>query len=399
MPNSYSILIKPASADCNLRCAYCFYLDKSRLYPETIHHRMSDEVLERLISSYMATDQPVYAFGWQGGEPTIMGLEFFRKVTYLQQKYGRAGSMVSNGLQTNATLIDDSFARHFYEYKFLLGVSLDGPAEIHDTYRKHINGAGSHLEVIRGIDCLRRNKVEFNTLTLINSTNVSRGGEVYRYLRDMGLAFHQYIPCVEFEDDGTLMPWSISGEQWGDFLCEIFDEWYSLDTHRVSVRLFDSILTLILEGTRNICYMDNNCSQYFLVEHNGDIYPCDFYANPELKLGNISVDDWENVQKSEKYRQFGCRKSIWCKQCNECEYLKYCHGDCLKHRNPDSSCISHLCVGWQKFYEYSLSSFEVLARQIRGESLQHNLIERVGRNELCPCGSGKKYKKCHGIIQ
>ena len=165
MTRPFSLLIKPASADCNLRCSYCFYLEKSALYPETAKHRMSDEVLERVISSYMATDQPGYVFGWQGGEPAMMGVDFFRRVTDLQNRHGRAGSTVANGLQTNATLMDNELAAHLSEYRFLVGVSLDGPAEIHDAYRKHVNGTGSHSEVLRGIECLQRNKVEFNILT------------------------------------------------------------------------------------------------------------------------------------------------------------------------------------------------------------------------------------------
>jgi len=397
MTKPFSLLVKPASADCNLRCDYCFYLDKRGLYPESAVHRMSDDVLEGIVSRYMATDQPAYAFGWQGGEPTVMGVEFFRRVTTLQQKYGKPGSVVSNGLQTNATLIDDEFARHLYEYKFLVGVSLDGPAEIHDFYRKHVNGSSSHSEVLEGIGCLQRNRVEFNTLTLVNSANVMRGREVYRYLRDIGLVFHQYIPCVEFGSDGSPLPWCISGEQWGEFLCGVFDEWYVSDTPQVSVRLFDSILGYMLDGKRNICHMDNNCCQYFLVEYNGDIYPCDFYAEPGLRLGNMSVDVWDSVQQSDKYRQFGAQKLQWNQQCVGCEFVKYCMGDCLKHRVPGCGDLSHLCAGWQRFFEHSLPGFEKLVGQIRRERTQIDPGVRVGRNDPCPCGSGKKFKKCHGV--
>ena len=180
----FSLLVKPASADCDLRCAYCFYLDRCRLYPDARVHRMSEATLDRMVASYMATDQPTYAFGWQGGEPTLMGLDFFRKVTDLQQRHGRRGAVVANGLQTNATLIDDDLARHLAEYRFLVGASLDGPAELHDHYRRTGGGRGSHADVMRGIACLSRQRVEFNILTLVNDVNCRQPALVYRYLVD-----------------------------------------------------------------------------------------------------------------------------------------------------------------------------------------------------------------------
>ena len=187
----FSLLIKPASADCNQRCAYCFYLDRASLYPDASRHRMTDDVLERLISSYLATDQPTYVFGWQGGEPALMGLDFFRRVTALQSKYGRNGSVVANGLQTNATLLEDEFCAHLGKFNFLVGVSLDGPADVHDRYRKYGDGRGTHADVLRGLETLRRHEVEFNILTLVSAANVKRGAEIYRYLRDLGVAYHQ----------------------------------------------------------------------------------------------------------------------------------------------------------------------------------------------------------------
>lgn len=396
----FSLLIKPASADCNLRCAYCFYLGHSALYPETSRHRMSDDVLESLIKSYMATDQPQYSFAWQGGEPTLMGLDFYKRAVEFQQKYGRSGATVANGLQTNAVAVNDDLARHFAKYNFLLGVSLDGPEEIHDQHRCTIDGRGSHADVLRGIECLQRNKVEFNILTLVNSANACRGGEVYRYLRDMGMLYHQYIPCVEFAPDGNLLPFAINGEEWGDFLCSIFDEWIKTDTRTVSVRLFDSILNLMVDGFRNVCHLDKNCCQYFVVEWNGDVYPCDFFVERDLKLGNIESVSWDDLQKSSVYAEFGSRKSNWHAKCDTCKYLTYCHGDCLKHRLSDSS--SHLCEGWYRFFEHSLPSFRQLAEIIHRERQAQQLASRkvaagkVGRNDPCPCGSGKKYKKCCG---
>ncbi len=391
----FSLLIKPASADCNMRCDYCFYLEKAALYPGTSRHVMPDRVLERLISSYMDTGQAQYQFGWQGGEPTLLGNRFFSRVVTLQKRYGRPGSVAANGLQTNATLIDEDLAATLAGYNFLVGVSLDGPPDIHDRFRKYPGGKGSHADVLKGIATLRKHGVEFNALTLINSGNAGRGPEVYRYMRDLGIYYHQYIPCVEFDGGGGLLPFSITGEKWGDFLTEVFEQWIKTDTRTVSVRLFDSILNLLVLGRRTVCHMADNCCQYLLVEHNGDVYPCDFFVLPERKLGNIMEDEWEDLLNSPLYRDFGSRKSMLSEKCKSCEFLSLCAGDCMKHRpgaEAEPEKLSVLCRGWKKFYERTIPEFKKLAEEIRSRS-RH---EKPGRNDLCSCGSGKKYKRCHG---
>ncbi len=406
----FSLLIKAASADCNLRCEYCFYLDRAGLYPDSKVHRMDEKTLEKMISSYMATSQPQYAFGWQGGEPTLMGVDFFRKAVEFQEKYGRRGAMVANGLQTNAILIDDEYAELFAKYKFLVGVSLDGPAEIHDRFRKNLAGNGSHAGVVKAIDTLGKHNVEYNILSLVSASNVKNARTVYEYYRENNFNYLQFIPCVEFDDDNKILPFAINGEDWGDFLCEIFDMWYPKDTRTVSIRLFDSILVLLVEKQRNICHIGRNCCQYFVVEHNGDVYPCDFFVRKELLLGNIHEDDWDSLQKSEKYREFGAKKADWQNKCAQCEFLYICSGDCLKHRiygtveNPRN--LSWLCEGWKKFYRHSLPKFKKLAEQIIEERRQAMMMQQMqknpamrftpGRNDPCPCGSGKKFKKCCG---
>lgn len=412
----FSLLVKPASADCNLRCAYCFYLDRSSLYPETGRRRMSDRVLERMIATYMAISQPQYSFGWQGGEPTLMGVEFFRRVTELQEKYGRRGAVVANGLQTNATLIDDELAAHLGKYNFLVGVSLDGPEEAHNRYRRTIDDGGTHAQVLRGMECLRRHRVEFNVLTLVNAANVKRGREVFNYLCDLGVFYHQYIPCVEFDESGRPQPYAVTGEEWGDFLCGIFDEWLGRDPFKVSVRLFDSILLLLVDGIYNLCHLSGTCCQYFVVEYNGDVYPCDFFVETQRKLGNIMDPEtsWVGLQNCEEYLAFGRQKADWHQRCQECEYLIFCSGDCLKHRldgggNPQK--LSWLCAGWQRFYSHALPEFKKLAQKIlrrretqsgpgpnRGSGLRLPELLKTGRNDSCFCGSGKKYKKCHGTV-
>ncbi len=367
MAKPFTLLIKPTSADCNLRCEYCFYLPKAALYPDTKRHRMPDEVLERMVASYMATDQPQYVFGWQGGEPTLMGVEFFRRATELQKRYGRPGAVVANGMQTNATLIDDQLAAHMAKYKFLVGVSIDGPAEVHDRYRRTADGRGTHAAVIEGIRTLERHGVEYNALVLVSQANVSRAAEIYQYLRRLGIRFHQYIPCVEFNERGNLAPYAITGEQWGEFLLGIFEQWYPRDVRRVSVRLFDSIVSVLVGQGPTVCYMGRDCRKYFVVEHNGDVYPCDFFVEPELLLGNVMTHSWDELQASDKYREFGRMKARWNQRCNRCEFLRLCHGDCLKMRlydGRDPRTLSWLCDGWRVFYRHTLGAFQRLAAEL-----------------------------------
>ncbi len=402
MPSPFSLLVKPASADCNLRCAYCFYLSKSRLYPESKTHRMSDEVLNRLIAGYMSTPQPQHSFAWQGGEPTLMGEEFFRRVVHLQQKHGGPGARVANGLQTNGTLITESMAKHLATYNFLLGVSVDGPPDVHDRYRRTAGGRGSHAEVMRTVDLLTRHKVEFNHLVLVSDVNVGRGREVYRYLKGRGCLHHQYIPCVEFDEAGNPMPYSITGEEWGGFLWAIYDEWIRTDARKVSVRLFDSIIERLVLGQASLCDMRDRCDSYYLVEHNGDVYPCDFFAEPDLRLGNVMENSWEEMQRSAVGVSFGEQKGEWDAECGDCRYIELCAGDCPKNRfiaDRNHRTRSWLCDGWRAFYDATMDGFMRLADEVRreraaapGQALPRP--PKSGRNEPCPCGSGRKFKRC-----
>ena len=406
----FSLLVKPASFDCNLSCRYCFYLEKEKMFG-TERHRMSDAVLEQMISSFMGLDMPCYAFGWQGGEPTLMGLDFFRRAVDLMKQYGKSGKQVSNGLQTNGTMLDDEWCSFLLEYNFLVGISIDGPPEIHDFNRITIGGAGSHELVMRGLAALNRNQVEYNVLTLVNSHSASRPLEIYRYLRDdLKIMFHQYIECSEFDRDGKLMPYSVSPEAWGEFLCKIFDEWYAHDVRQVSVRLFDSILAKMVDGIANVCSIGNNCCQYFVVEHDGSIYPCDFFVQPEWRLGNVDGVDWEAMQNLPLYREFGKRKGMVAEQCSACRYFVLCAGCCQKNRPGRGNMpgeLSVLCSGWKMFHEHTVDRFKELAKSIIKERnprqyilppLNFDNTGAVSKNALCPCGSGIKYKKCCGKI-
>jgi uncharacterized protein len=401
----FTLLIKPAGADCNIRCAYCFYLEKAALYPDTPVHRMKPEVLERLIRSYMATEQPQYAFGWQGGEPTLMGLDFFREVTRLQEACGRPGAVVANGFQTNGLLLDDAWAEHLARYNFLLGVSVDGPADIHDAHRRDASGRGTHARVMASLKILARHRVAHNALVLVTAANSGRPADVFRFLCDQGLMYHQYVPGMEFDGEGRLRSFSVRGGAWGDFLCGLFDEWLRFGVRRVSVRLFDSVLMALVTGRPSICHMQDRCDSYFLVEHTGDVYPCDFFAQPELRLGNIMAQSWEDLLASPRYAAFAARKRAWHEACTDCEFAALCAGDCLKHRWDrawNTRAPSRLCAGWKKFYRHALPELRRLAAEIvRERAAASGAVPSApaglpGRNDPCPCGSGRKFKKCCG---
>jgi uncharacterized protein len=407
MAQPFSLLIKPASADCNLRCSYCFYRDHATFYPETPRHRMSDTVLEATVRGYMATAQPTYQFGWQGGEPTLLGVDFFRRAVQYQQRFGRGGASVANGLQTNATLITDELAALLAEYRFLTGVSLDGPGYLHDRYRQAADGRGSHAEVLAGIRRLETRQAEFNLLVLVSAANVGEPAAVYHYLCEHGWLHHQYIPCVEPDARRRLLPFSISAAAWGEFLCRLFDIWYPADTRRVSIRLFDSVLALLVDGARTICPFGSTCCQYFVVEYNGDVFPCDFFVEKRWGLGNVLTDAWETVQPSPIYQRFGEQKSCWHVECGVCTWQWICQGDCLKHRlcvaGGEPRQLSHLCAGWRLFFEHTMPRFRALATVVTAER-RRAAANRVpppgrdpGRNEPCLCGSGRKYKRCCGV--
>ena len=362
----FSLLIKPVSFDCNLRCRYCFYLKKEDVFGSQ-RHCMSDEVLEAMVVNYLQSPQPVYSFGWQGGEPTLAGVDFFRRAVGFMEKHGWPGINYANALQTNGTLLDDKWGEFLAEYRFLVGVSVDGPAVWHDVNRRTADDRGSHSAVLRGLDVLRRHGVEFNVLTLVNNVTVREPLAVYRYLRDdLGVNFHQYIECVEHDAAGKLMPYAVTAEQWGDFLCQIFDEWHAQDQKRVSVRLFDTVLHKLLTGQANTCAASRECGQYLVVEHDGGIYPCDFFVQPDLKLGNVLRQPLAQALASPKARVFAQRKAKTPRQCRSCEFNPYCAGDCPKNRFQDTSL---LCAGWKKFYRHALERLKKIAADLQASGM------------------------------
>ncbi len=312
-----------------------------------------------LIEKYLKTQQNQYIFSWQGGEPLLMGLDFYKSATNLQKLFAGPGSVIGNGIQTNGYLIDDEAAEFFSEKKFLVGISLDGPEELHNRFRHIPGGDNAFSKVLSAVRILQKHNVEFNTLTVVTSAHVKKGKTVYNFLKDIGSYYHQYIPCVEYDRNGKKLPWTIDGKQWGIFLCEIFQLWLN-EKQRPSIRLFDSIISVLLGLPPGICQMEKNCCQYFVIEHNGDVYPCDFFVKDYTLLGNITKDDWQTLLDSEKYKRFGAQKTLWHSDCNRCEYLRFCAGDCQKHRLPGTKSV--LCEGWKLFYKECLPEFKRLIK-------------------------------------
>jgi len=405
MPNlPRSLLIKPASGDCNLHCTYCFYHERpSDPYREGRKRRMTPQTLEMLIQQGMALDRRQATFGWQGGEPTLCGLDFFQHVVALQQKYGTSGQAVSNGLQTNGLLLDADWARFLREYNFLLGVSLDGPAPLHDHYRQYVHGAPTHARVREVLRLLDAYHVEYNILSVVNDVTGSHGAEIYDYLVGEGFHFLQFIPCVERDPlTGQPTPFSVRPEQFGDFLCEVFDRWYHGGEPEVSIRDFDAILAVYLGQEAPLCCYQEQCGGYLVVEYNGDLYPCDFFVQEDLRLGNLSTLPLAKAFESADLRRFAQAKATPRPECTACAWLALCRQGCPRFVGPWSGNRHYLCRAYQQFFAHSHDKFlalrdRILARMgTPSEKYPPDPRRPVGRNDPCPCGSGKKYKNCCG---
>jgi len=362
----FQLLVKPASADCNARCDYCFYLRVGdEMYTER-RHRMPDDVLERLVSSFMKLRLPISVFSWQGGEPTLMGLPFYERVVELQKKHGARGQVVGNALQTNGLVIDRRWARFLAEYKFLVGLSLDGPRDVHERYR----GRSFH-KVMRAARLLHEHHVAHSVLCCVSPANAHRGAEVYRWFIENGFFALQFIPIVETDPaTGEPAPFSVTGEQYGRFLCDVFDEWVKAGWGKVSVRLFDAMLSRAVGAPIHYCPLGEACDAYLVVEHNGDVYPCDFFVRPEQKLGNIMNGELFQLLDVDVARRFSAGKKDYADACASCEYLAMCYGGCQKDRlvrqkDRLNGKRSVLCDGYRMFFEHTWDKFAELAKQFR----------------------------------
>ena len=358
-----SVLVKPVSADCNLSCEYCFYLEKSTLYPETITHRMSDKVIAALMRQVMQDSDNVVGIAWQGGEPTLAGLAFFENAVELQKKHGRSGQTVSNAIQTNGVLLNGAWAEFLREYKFLVGLSIDGPAELHDIYRRTKNGKPSFGLVHSKIDLLREHGIPFNVEVVLNDVTVEHPETLFRFCLDNGIEFVQFIPAVEQDETCALKPFSMPAAKYGDFLCTLFDLWYESANPKISIRLFDAVLGAMLTGESSICVLRQSCDSYLVVEANGDVYPCDFFVDPAWRLGNMMEQPLWELELTAMRKSFARAKSALPEQCSGCDWVRYCFGGCPRYRID--SVPNHMCAGYRQFFEHSMERLAEIARSLR----------------------------------
>jgi uncharacterized protein len=415
-------MAKPTGSACNLNCEYCFFLKKERLYPGS-HFRMPDEVHEAYIRQLLEAHQvPQVTVAWQGGEPTLMGLDFFRRSVELQKKYAKPGTRVENTFQTNGILLDEEWCRFFHENNFLIGLSLDGPRELHDFYRKDKGGKGTFDRVVAAARLLQAHKVEFNILCTVNSKNADHPLDVYRFFRDELRAHYiQFIPIVErdnetgYQEGHKVTDRSVRPEQWGNFLIAIFDEWLKRDIGTTFVLNFDGALAGWLDMAGTVCIFGPTCGLGMALEHNGDLYSCDHFVEPNYYLGNILETPLIDLVASEQQRKFGQdKKDTLPLTCVECEFLRVCHGECPKNRFVEGldgeTGLNYLCAGYKAFFRHADKAMRIMANLLRqnrpasdvmavlaGEEAEFKAkLARSGRNDPCPCGSGKKFKKCHG---
>lgn len=371
VPRITSLLIKPASAVCNLDCSYCFYLDREAdPYKALPARRMAIETLERLVDTYLFYSYPNATFAFQGGEPTLAGLDFFEKLVEFQKRYGRDGHNISNALQTNAILLDDDWAQLFREYNWLLGVSLDGPEEINDTYRFNKAGRGTWKQVMRGVECLQKNKVDFNILCVLSQANVEKPRELYKFYKSIGVDNIQFIPLAEFDGEGNRLPFTITAEQYGHFLVEMFDLWWP-DRRKMRIRFFDNIAEAVAGMKPGSCTMHETCDSYVVVEYNGDIYPCDFFVESGWKIGNIGLDSWSEVARRTRRYSFAQKKTLAHPECQICEWQSICHGGCPKFRHGPHrqfEDLDYFCQAYKMIYAKSVGPLRKEVEKLLGHA-------------------------------
>ncbi len=421
---AFHVMMKPRGAICNLDCKYCYFLAKEDLYPGS-SFRMSDDLLEEYIRQYIEAQQvPEVTFAWQGGEPTLMGLEFFQKAIELQKKHQKPDTRLFNSLQTNGTLLDEDWCRFFHDNDFLIGLSMDGPKALHDAYRVDKGGKPTFDTVMRAAEMMQTHGVEFNILTTVHAANAESPLEVYRFMRDVvKTRFLQFIPIVEldnetgYQEGDEVTRRSVTGKQYGNFLVRIFDEWVRQDVGKMYVQIFDVALAAWSGQSPGLCIFMETCGDALALEHNGDLYACDHYVEPDYKLGNITEIPMMEMVMSEQQRAFGQAKlDTLPEYCLSCDVRFICNGGCPKNRiltTPDGEPgLNYLCEGYKAFFHHIDGPMRFMANELHHRRAPANVMSfirqreadrqkqqrfrAVGRNDPCPCGSGLKFKRCHG---
>ena len=391
------VMLKPAGAHCNLACKYCYYLEKNKLYPTAQRHLMSDEMLEQFTREYIeAQTMNQVLFTWHGGEPLLRSIDFYRKALSLQQKYA-GGRRIDNVIQTNGTLLTDEWCEFFAQNHWLVGISIDGPQPDHDHYRLTAAGKPSWKKVMQGIKLLKKHGVEWNAMAVVNAYNVNHPLEFYRFFKENGCQFLQFTPIVErltrHEDGRTLASLadkneislseaSVAPEQWGYFLCAIFDEWVRKDVGKIFVEIFDCTLANWMGISPGICAYSKECGHAGVMEHNGDVYSCDHFVFPEYKLGNIRDHSLIDMLYGEQQQEFSRLKhSSLPRQCKECDMEFACHGECPKNRfmkdKYGDSGLNYLCPGYYHYYQHVAPYMDYMKQELMSQRPPSNIMKVV----------------------
>ena len=389
------VMLKPAGAHCNLACKYCYYLEKNKLYPTAQRHLMSDEMLEQFTREYIeAQTMNQVLFTWHGGEPLLRSIDFYRKALSLQQKYA-GGRHIDNIIQTNGTLLTDEWCEFFAQNHWLVGISIDGPQPYHDHYRLTAAGKPSWQKVMQGIKLLKKHGVEWNAMAVVNAYNVNHPLEFYRFFKENGCQFLQFTPIVErqtrHEDGRTLASLadkneiplseaSVAPEQWGYFLCAIFDEWVRKDVGKIFVEIFDCTLANWMGVSPGICAYSKECGHAGVMEHNGDVYSCDHFVFPEYKLGNIRDHSLIDMLYGEQQQEFSRLKhSSLPRQCKECDMEFACHGECPKNRfmkdKYGDSGLNYLCPGYYHYYQHVAPYMDYMKQELMAQRPPSNIMK------------------------
>lgn len=389
------VMLKPAGAHCNLACKYCYYLEKNKLYPTAQRHLMSNEMLEQFTREYIeAQTMNQVLFTWHGGEPLLRSIDFYRKALSLQQKYA-GGRRIDNVIQTNGTLLTDEWCEFFAQNHWLVGISIDGPQPYHDHYRLTAAGKPSWQKVMQGIKLLKKHGVEWNAMAVVNAYNVNHPLEFYRFFKENGCQFLQFTPIVErltrHEDGRTLASLadkneiplseaSVAPEQWGYFLCAIFDEWVRKDVGKIFVEIFDCTLANWMGVSPGICAYSKECGHAGVMEHNGDVYSCDHFVFPEYKLGNIRDQSLIDMLYGEQQQEFSRLKhSSLPRQCKECDMEFACHGECPKNRfmkdKYGDSGLNYLCLGYYHYYQHVAPYMDYMKQELMSQRPPSNIMK------------------------
>ncbi len=396
------VMLKPAGALCNLACDYCYYLEKAKLYQDNPRHVMSDELLEKFIEEYInsQTMQEVL-FTWHGGETLMRPLSFYRKAQALQKRYAR-GRQIVNCIQTNGTLLTDEWCRFFHDNQWLVGISIDGPQEFHDEYRRNRQGRPSFVKVMQGINLLKKHNVEWNAMAVVNDYNADYPLEFYHFFKELDCHYIQFAPIVERiaphadgrhlaavdeESKEGLADFSITPRQWGNFLCSIFDEWVRQDVGNYYIQLFDSTLANWVGEQPGICTLAKTCGHAGVMEFNGDVYSCDHFVFPQYKLGNIYSNTLAEMMYGERQQKFGQAKyTALPAQCKKCPYLFACNGECPKNRfcktTDGEPGLNYLCQGYYRFFDHAAPYMDFMKRELQANRAPANVMEAIRRGKL-----------------